>query len=134
VVATVSTEKIDRAAEAQEPQPAAAPGLVSMRALREELGITQNGLAHRARVSISVVQKLEGPGRVEADTVRRIAKALGVPAESVQELAPMVAEPGRRGVRPGENLRTPDPSPTRAPRRTKTRSAPAASVAAPAGA
>lgn len=100
---------------------------VPMKVLRERLGISQNTLAELAGVSIGVVQKLESPGRVEPETARRLAKALRVPAAQVAELLPSLKEPGRRGIRPGENVRTVAPA---KPKRTRTVGAPAAAVSA----
>jgi transcriptional regulator with XRE-family HTH domain len=68
--------------------------MAKLRDLREKKGWSQIQLAVNAGVSIGVVQKLEGPGKVEARIATALAEALGVKPEDVDELRPSLGLDG----------------------------------------
>lgn len=65
------------------------PGL---REIRTEKKLSQLQLASRAGVSLATIQKLEVAPRVERRTAEKIAAALGVSVDEVDELRMMVKE------------------------------------------
>ena len=54
--------------------------------LRAAQGLTQEGLAHRAKVSVGYIARLEtGHYDPKLSTLRKLAKALGVPVTALLE-------------------------------------------------
>jgi DNA-binding XRE family transcriptional regulator len=59
-------------------------GLSPLRYLRNRAGLTQTGLARRARLSQSYIARAEkGERQLSETAAKKIAKALGVPAEKL---------------------------------------------------
>lgn len=69
---------------------------------RKELGLTQEGLAERSGVSGSTIFRLEGGefGRPDPEKLQRIARALGVDAEDLFELAGYAPDEALPSLRP----------------------------------
>ena len=84
---------------APEPEPEAPKVRThSLKRWREHRGLTQMDLAALADISLGVVQKLEGTGRVTPQVVEGISRALNVPPEQITELRSSIQlGPGRPG-------------------------------------
>jgi transcriptional regulator with XRE-family HTH domain len=71
--------------------------MAKLRGLRERAGLSQIELAVKADVSLGVVQKLEQPTRVRRESAEKIARALGVPVEEIDELRGAISDEGGDG-------------------------------------
>jgi transcriptional regulator with XRE-family HTH domain len=59
------------------------PGMLRIRELRESAGLTQEGLAYLSGLSYTTIARAEGSDTANTESLRKIAKALGV---SVRDL------------------------------------------------
>ncbi len=60
---------------------------VKLKRLRKARGITQQALAHKARVSLGYLARLEiGRHDPKVSTLRKLSRALGVPVTELLEL------------------------------------------------
>jgi transcriptional regulator with XRE-family HTH domain len=68
-----------------------------LKALREARGLTQDGLARAAGLTVSTVTKLERPGKEPSwDTAKKLAKALGVTLDELADEEDSPPEAKRR--------------------------------------
>lgn len=63
-----------------------------LRAARRSKGLTQEGLAELAGVGRQTVIRMEGGGGFESETVKRLARALGLPVDQALAVASGAAD------------------------------------------
>ena len=97
------------------PEPEAAPFGVLLRRERLAAGLTQEGLAERAGLSVRGIQDLErGASWPQRDTLRGLATALALPEERGAAFAAAARPvPRRRGAAAGPRLRLAPSAPRR---------------------
>ena len=64
-----------------------APDGERVRSLREQRGWTQDGLAARAVIDVQTLRRIERGGRVRRRSLLRVAQALGLTIEELQQPA-----------------------------------------------
>ncbi len=53
--------------------------MIRLKRLRLEAGLSQEQLGYKSRTSFTTINRIEGGRKPKNDTLRRIARALGVP-------------------------------------------------------